>query len=137
VTSRQIFEAEVDQGTDNINVGRVVTPRRVNPVRSEWQTWELTVYDEDTGVEVYSLAAQPNTDSAVFFWYDTLQTPAVWGLDSEGFNMEHNVRQADVGAGVLKGGHTYLFEYAFISVAHGRMPIWFRHIVGPSSLVPS
>jgi hypothetical protein len=132
----EIIESEVDEGTDNQNVGRIEDHQGNAVLRSQCQSWELSVIDEETRAVVYSLSAQPTSDTAVFFWFDTPQKTGEWnGKDATGFNMLHNGRIADVGAGILKGGRSYLWEYAFISSTLGRLPAKFRWIVNPSHLV--
>ena len=132
MTEPRIFTASVWEGTDNCNVGRIVLHNRNPMVRSDFSTWELQVYDLDDLAEVYSLTAQPNTNTATFYFHDTLQENGYWGIDDKGYNFLHHVTDAAVGPGVLKGGRTYAFEYGFNTTLFGRIPVTFHWRVEPT-----
>lgn len=133
MTERLIFEDLVLEGTDNWNTGRAVSQGKTLIARSDISTWELRVYDEDDLSKVYELLAQPNTDTATFKFFDTLQEDGFWGIDDKGYNFRHFIREADVVAGTLKGGKSYLFEYGFLTASYGRVPATFRWIVIPTA----
>lgn len=133
MTELVIFTAPVIEGTDNWNTSRVVTQDRTAILRADISSWEVRVFDEDDMSEVYSLLAQPNTDTSEFKFFDTLQKDGHWGIDDKGYNFRHFIRQADVGASTLEGGKSYLFEYAFTTASYGRIPVTFRWNVIPTA----
>jgi len=133
--SQQADREDVIEGTDPINVGRVVNQQMQAIVRADFQTWDLTVVRVETGDIVHTSLGNANTDTAVFFFYDTLQKTTIWGLDSKGFNFEHKVLNSTFSAAPLKGGSDYRFEYRFQSTTLGMLPADFLWRVKPSSSV--
>ncbi len=125
----------VEEGTDVWNSMRIVTHDGTPLTRAQFTTWNLFVWELESGSTVYSLTAQPNTDSATFLFFDTLQVgDGFWSAeDPDGYNARHFMRQADLPVGVnLQGGASYQFEYEFVTSAFGVLRKKFVWDVTPS-----
>lgn len=122
------IEDEVLEGTDNWNVASVAVPRAgfSSPVQLTQTDISgsigLAIYSPESSVPVYSTSfsktlMQDGVTEAVH--------PALidsrWGLDDIGHNFCHQIRQTDVGAGVMKGGRRYTMVYTFPTAQDGNV----------------
>lgn len=118
--------AEVDEGADGHNVGIATFSNRTALVQGDVSSIALDVFEVQTSAALYSAVV---VVSAVIF--NTLQLDGYWGLDSDGYNFRHKIRQADLGTVNLEGGKTYMFVYRLTTSAEGVIPLIFFWTVRP------
>lgn len=120
----------VFEGTDNWNDGAIVvrsdsSDDGVLLVMSDivGATIQLDVFEQGNATAVYS------TTVAKADVIDDV--PVQWRLNSTGRNFAHQIRQADVGAGVLRGGRRYDFVYQIPTVNDGELRcVWVWQVKG-------
>jgi hypothetical protein len=121
-----IAEAEILEGANGENLGRILKADRTQLLISEFTDWSLDVYEPKNATAIYSLAAQSptatNPDGSDIF-SDSLQTGDIWGIDLTGYNFRHTVDPALITT--IEGGRVYGFVYVFNSSTYGQIPAKF------------
>jgi len=112
---------DVDEGSDNSNVGQVILANRTLMIRSDVSGTDITlrVFERGTAAAIYT-----DTIAKAGVIYDTPQVDGHWkNMGTPGYNFRHQVRQVDLAAdGVtLKSGRTYRFEYTFPTQQDGNV----------------
>lgn len=130
-------EGEVDEGTDNDNVGLIFRIGSVRLVAADITDIDLQIFALGGTTALYTdagiLATDTNTDGGVVF-SDALRVDGHWGLDVIGYNFRHSLLQSDLVAAsvALEGGKNYLLEYLFNSATFGTIKARFIHRVKAS-----
>lgn len=120
---------EVMEGTDNWNVGALSVPRATfaqNVLLTQSDVSgliTLNIYPPDSSTAVYTTTfAKTLTQAGGTEAIHTALVDSRWnGKNTIGHNFVHYVQQADVGAGILKGGRSYTMEYAIPTAQDGTL----------------
>jgi len=132
-------ERDVDEGTDNWNVGAIAVPRAgfSGPVLLTQSDVNgligLSIFEPSSSTAVYSttFAKTLSQDGVQDAIHAAAGGDSLWQLDDIGYNFQHQIRQADVGALTLKGGRRYQMVYTFPTARDGNVKAIFVWNVRP------